>query len=92
MSTDPRPDSWFDPDEDYWEWDTCPDCAGEGVSGHDCPCGDTCCCLRPEENRTCQTCDGEGGWEPPLPEQACDADLLDTSTKIDSCNYQKDKP
>lgn len=47
-----------------WEWETCPDCAGDGMNGHDCPCGDTCCCRYPEENIRCQTCDGEGGWEP----------------------------
>ena len=39
----------------------CESCGGEGVSGHDCG-EDTCCCLDPEENMTCDICDGKGGW------------------------------
>lgn len=54
----------IDPD-DYWEWQTCEACGGEGFDGHDCPCGDTCCCRYPQENMVCQVCMGEGGWEPP---------------------------
>ena len=49
---------------DEWEeWEVCWECGGEGVNGHDC--GEDCCpCLEPEENMTCQTCDGKGGWKP----------------------------
>lgn len=56
---------YFDPDyePDFDEWETCPDCAGEGMNGHDCG-EDTCCCRYPEENMPCQTCDGAGGWKP----------------------------
>jgi hypothetical protein len=40
----------------------CYQCGGDGVDGHDCG-EDTCCCLHPDENETCDICDGEGGWE-----------------------------
>jgi hypothetical protein len=47
----------------YEEWERCWACDGEGVNGHDC--GEDCCpCLEPEENMTCSTCDGKGGWKP----------------------------
>ena len=39
----------------------CESCGEEGVRGHDCG-EDCCCCLDPEENMTCDICDGEGGW------------------------------
>lgn len=39
----------------------CHQCGGEGVDGHDCG-EDCCCCLYPEDNMTCDICDGEGGW------------------------------
>ena len=42
---------------DYERCDQCED----GFNGHDCG-EDVCCCLRPEENVTCDICDGEGGW------------------------------
>jgi len=41
-------------------WVRCDACGGEGVSGHDCG-EDTCCCLYPEDNVTCDICDGQGG-------------------------------
>ena len=43
------------------EWFGCETCGGEGVDGHDCG-EDTCCCLDPEENQTCDVCLGRGGW------------------------------
>lgn len=33
----------------------------EGYVGHDCG-EDTCCCLDPEDNMECDTCNGAGGW------------------------------
>lgn len=42
-------------------WVDCWECDGEGVSGHDCG-EDCCCCLYPEDNVTCNICDGDGGW------------------------------
>lgn len=43
------------------DYTTCHQCGGEGVDGHDCG-EDCCCCLYPEENVTCETCLGHGGW------------------------------
>jgi hypothetical protein len=43
------------------DWRTCWDCGGEGVTHHDCG-EDTCCCLDPEDNVGCDTCEGAGGW------------------------------
>lgn len=61
------------PPQDENEWDCqcarcgssadyqpCEECGGEGVDGHDCG-EDVCCCLYPEENVTCQFCNGHGG-------------------------------
>lgn len=42
-------------------WQSCEQCGGDGVFGHDCG-EDTCCCLDPEEDDPCEICDGEGGW------------------------------
>ena len=42
------------------EHEECPDCE-DGYSYHDCG-EDTCCCLDPEPNVPCDTCDGHGGW------------------------------
>jgi hypothetical protein len=42
-------------------WVICGQCV-DGYSGHDCG-EDTCCCLEPEENMVCDTCNGAGGWE-----------------------------
>ena len=42
-------------------WEVCEECNGEGYSYHDCG-EDTCCCLDPEPNVECDSCDGEGGW------------------------------
>lgn len=55
--------------DDYpeYEWIECESCGGQGVSGHDCPCGDTCCCVCPEENMECSICLGDGGWKRPEP-------------------------
>lgn len=39
----------------------CWECGGEGVSGHDCG-EDTCCCMDPDDNMTCELCNGKGGW------------------------------
>jgi hypothetical protein len=43
-------------------WETCYECGGRGVDGHDCG-EDTCCCLNPEENVICPVCEGLGGWD-----------------------------
>jgi hypothetical protein len=43
------------------EWNECEACGGEGIDGHDCG-EDSCCCADPEENVTCSTCFGQGGW------------------------------
>ena len=43
------------------EWCECWQCGGDGVHGHDCG-EDCCCCLHPEDNTTCDICDGHGGW------------------------------
>jgi len=40
----------------------CPDCQGEAFVDHNCG-EDTCCCLNPEPNVPCSTCDGEGHVE-----------------------------
>jgi hypothetical protein len=50
----------FQPLEDE-EWESCGDCSGDGVIGHDCG-EDTCCCRFPDEDVKCPTCDGKGGW------------------------------
>lgn len=42
-------------------WVDCWNCAGDGYSDHDCG-EDTCCCLFPEDNVECDTCDANGGW------------------------------
>ena len=44
----------------------CWDCGGSGFSHHDCG-EDTCCCLYPEDNVACDTCDGEGHWDSSKP-------------------------
>lgn len=38
----------------------CPDCE-DGFSHHDCG-DDCCCCLYPEPNVCCETCNGAGFW------------------------------
>lgn len=43
------------------DWEHCDQCGGEGLDGHDCG-DDTCCCLYPEDNLSCEQCDGAGGW------------------------------
>lgn len=43
------------------DWEDCWDCGGEGYSYHDCG-EDTCCCLDPQPNVVCDTCNGETGW------------------------------
>ena len=42
-------------------WEDCPNCGGEGGSGHDCG-EDCCCCLYPEDNMGCDICRGEGSF------------------------------
>lgn len=42
-------------------WRTCWQCAGELFVDHDCG-EDVCCCAFPEDNVTCDLCDGDGGW------------------------------
>jgi hypothetical protein len=37
----------------------CWNCGGEGYSHHDCG-EDSCCCLYPEDNVTCDACQGNG--------------------------------
>lgn len=39
--------------------DICDGCGGDGVRGHDCG-EDSCCCLSPEDNITCDICGGTG--------------------------------
>lgn len=41
-------------------WVDCWNCE-DGYSHHDCG-EDTCCCLYPEDNVTCDICRGRGGW------------------------------
>jgi hypothetical protein len=41
-------------------WVICEQCE-DGYSYHDCG-EDTCCCLYPEPNIVCDTCDGKHGW------------------------------
>jgi hypothetical protein len=41
-------------------YERCDQCE-DGFDGHDC--GEDCCvCLYPEDNMTCDICDGRGGW------------------------------
>lgn len=44
------------------EYESCADCDGTGVNGHDCG-EDTCCCLYPEDNVSCDYCQGAGVYE-----------------------------
>lgn len=41
------------------EYVDCWNCGGEGLTDHDCG-EDTCCCLHPRDNVSCDICDGEG--------------------------------
>ena len=41
-------------------WVQCEECE-DGYSYHDCG-EDTCCCLNPELNVVCDTCEGKTGW------------------------------
>lgn len=41
-------------------WRECWNCE-DGFSDHDCG-EDCCCCLDPEPNVVCDTCDGDTGW------------------------------
>ena len=41
--------------------ESCEQCGGDGVYGHDCG-EDTCCCLDPEDNVICDACYGKGFW------------------------------
>ncbi len=42
-------------------WRDCYNCE-YGFSDHDCG-EDSCCCLEPEDNVTCDICFGKGGWK-----------------------------
>lgn len=65
---DSPPPSWYEPpDDDGPERIDCWDCGGEGVTHHDCG-EDTCHCLNPEDNVTCETCGGRGTLDPPEPD------------------------
>ena len=44
------------------QWVDCYNCGGEGYSDHDCG-EDCCCCLNPENNVTCDICEGEGDYK-----------------------------
>lgn len=71
----------------YWEcqcarcgssmdFQDCDYCGGEGYSDHECG-EDTCCCLYPEDNVTCDICHGDGGWWMCLSSQEwCEANPL----------------
>lgn len=60
-------------DDDFLDRIKCPRCkcceadlyqcqnCDEGLSSHDCG-EDTCCCLDPEPNVRCDTCNGKGTW------------------------------
>jgi hypothetical protein len=51
----------------------CDNCSGDGLSSHDCG-EDTCCCLDPEDNVTCDWCLGSGGhWQCLSSREWCDA-------------------
>ena len=41
------------------DWRECGECE-DGLDGHDCG-EDCCCCAYPEDNVTCQFCNGHGG-------------------------------
>lgn len=41
-------------------WRVCPNCE-DGFNGHDCG-EDCCCCVHPQPNVPCDTCEGKGGW------------------------------
>jgi hypothetical protein len=43
-------------------WVDCWDCGGNCYTRHDCG-EDCCCCLNPEDNVLCETCDGKGGYK-----------------------------
>jgi hypothetical protein len=43
------------------EWKECWNCGGEGFSHHDCG-EDCCCCAEPEDNVSCDICEGHGGF------------------------------
>lgn len=51
----------FEPEWPDGNWVECDSCGGDGVAGHDCG-EDTCCCMWPEDNMTCDQCEGKGGW------------------------------
>lgn len=53
----PREPEWDE--REHVDMEECDACGGDGVSGHDCG-EDTCCCLNPDDNITCQTCNGTG--------------------------------
>jgi hypothetical protein len=71
MSERIGPDLMVIPDEEFgpccdvcgaeMDWEDCDRCGGEGLDGHDCG-EDACCCLYPEDNETCDQCEGRGGW------------------------------
>ena len=42
-------------------WQECYNCDEYGMSYHNCG-EDTCCCLNPLPNVTCEVCDGKHGW------------------------------
>lgn len=42
-------------------FESCGECGGDGVVGHDCG-EDTCCCLHPEDNVACGICAGSGAF------------------------------
>ena len=42
-------------------WEDCSNCAGEGVSGHDCG-EDSCCCADSFDNMRCDICQGKGAF------------------------------
>ena len=48
-------------EEEYEDWVQCWQCGGEGVTHHEC-LDDTCVCLEPLPNVSCDVCRGDGGW------------------------------
>jgi len=48
--------------KEYDDEPECWNCAGTGFTHHDCG-EDTCCCLDPEDNVRCDTCEGRGYFE-----------------------------
>jgi hypothetical protein len=66
------------------DWLICWDCGGDLYTHHDCG-DDTCCCLHPEDNVLCDTCQGAGGsWHCMSSREWCEAHPLPGCEEIKS--------